>query len=171
MKDAGPAGARTAPPDARAGIAVSVTGEAAYETQRHIVRHEFPAEGPLWGEAAKGIMCAERNERSARTICVVYSVGEARPGAQTRRNEHRSTWPFLHAIRRTERIPFSGVAVPFVRLHTIRAACESASVIPACLRRLQAVERNAATAASARASVFMVFEVGRGREAEWRATD
>ena len=71
-----------------------------------------------------------------------------RPGAERGTSEHRSDWPCLHAIRRTERIPFSGVAVPFVRLHTIRGACESASVIPACLRRLQAVERNAATAAT-----------------------
>ena len=30
--------------------------------------------------------------------------------------------------RRTERIEISGVAVPFVRLNTIRGACESASV-------------------------------------------
>ena len=60
-----------------------------------------------------------------------------RPGAERGTSEHRSDWPCLHAIRRTERIPFSGVAVPFVRVHTIRGACESASVIPACLRRFK----------------------------------
>ena len=57
---------------------------------------------------------------------------------------------------------------PTVCLNSIRASVRvgERNCRPACLRRLQAVERNGAKAADARASVVVSFEVGRGRAVE-----
>lgn len=57
VNDAGGTGADAAEDEREVRLAAAVTDPLPYDTQRHIVRTQFPAEGTLWGEAAKGISC------------------------------------------------------------------------------------------------------------------
>ena len=69
--------------------------------------------------------------------------------------------------RRTERSRLAGRGPVWLPQHDTRSVrVGERHCPPACLRRLQAAERNGAKAVSARASVFVFFEVGRGCEAE-----
>ena len=85
-----------------------------------------------------------------------------RTGAQRGTSEHRSDWPFLHAITPNGAKLDCAVAVPFVLpQHDTRSVrVGERHCPPACLRRLQAVERNGATAADARASAFFFSRSG-----------
>ena len=100
VKDAGETGARTAPPDARAGSAVSVTGSAALRHTTPYCARKLPAEGTRWGEAASG-----NYWRSERTICVVCVRGKqgAATGAQRGTSEHRQPRRSVMPTRRTKR--------------------------------------------------------------------
>ena len=69
-----------------------------------------------------------------------------RPDAQRRRSEHRSDWPVLscHPDEQSDS-QFSAVADSnCLHRHDTRSVRANASILPACLQRLQAVERNVA---------------------------
>lgn len=147
VKDAGETGARTDPPDARAGSAVSVTGSPPYATQRHIVRTQFPAEGTRWGEAAKGISC-ERGTSGADAQYVLCDrrgkQGQVprRAGTSIVALAGHSCHPpngarLISAQARTHLIASTRYAERGRSRRGGRASCP-----PACLRRLQAAERN-----------------------------
>ena len=110
-------------------------------TQRHIVRDKSQQRGSVGEKAASGIYW-----RSERTICVVCRIGQQgqRPGAQRGTSEHRSDWPCLHAIRRTERTSSQRGRgpCPVCIKHDTRQRASAASIIGACLRWLPAAERN-----------------------------
>lgn len=102
---------------------MSVTVAAASVHTTQIVRDNSPQRGPFGEKSASGGLLLHN-------LCCVIG-GFARPGAQTRRNEHRRTGPFLHASRRTERKPnSSGVAV----LPPDNTRSVQAWLAPACLR-------------------------------------
>ena len=130
-------------------------------TQLHIVRDKSQQRGPFGEKAASG-----NYWRSERTICVVCSIGKQgqRTGAQRGTSEHRSDGPCLHAIRRTERTSSQRGRgpCPVCLKHDTRQRASGASIIGACLRRIQAAERNVAKAVER----GRFREVGRGRAVE-----
>ena len=97
------------------------------------------------GTCCRGSCAAGAGNRATQHITVlVFDRGSKAgcPDAERGTSEYRSTGPFLHAIRRTERISTKAESRTFPAcINSTRAACKP---FPACLRRLQAVERHGA---------------------------
>ena len=128
VKNAGETGADAAEDEREVRPAAAVTGSPPYDTQRHIVRTQFPAEGTRWGEAWELVASEERAERTHNMCCVTVEGSKA--NAQARSDEGASTVAlgrsFMPSAERSG-FDFSAGADPLDCINSIRGTRASAA--------------------------------------------